>query len=128
MTTLEQINEGTTNTYTAVLKDGALPITGLPFTGFRMSYYSVLTGGIVNGRDNQNILNANDVTIDGVGNFSWKLQEADVIIDDGDTVPPIVRYRAEFNGEWLDGAGSPRQVTHEIEIPIKRFVQRPFDA
>lgn len=121
------IDEGTTPIYTTTLKDEAgLAITGLPFTGARVSYYNMATGADINNRNNQNILNANNVTIDTNGLLTWKLQEADVITTDSGTMPPIVQYRAEFVVEWNDISSTPRQKTHVIEIPITRLVKRPF--
>lgn len=124
---LSEIDEGTTRVYSSVLKDeNNVALTGLPFTGVRLSYYNRLTEAIINNRSNQNALNANNVTIDAAGLLIWKLQEADVILTDGATVPAIVRCRAEFVVEWNDSTGTPRQTSHEIEIPIRRLVKRPF--
>lgn len=127
LTTFDTLDEGTTPIYSTVLKDeNGVALTGLPFTGVRLSYYSTLTGTIINSRTNQNILNANNVTIDGAGLLKWKLQEADVVLTDGATVPSVVRCRAEIVIEWLDADSVPRQIAHDLEIPIRRLVKRPF--
>lgn len=76
--------------------------------------------GIINDRDGQDILNANDVTI-GLsstspqtdGHFTWHVQPEDTII-----VNPrrqMERHRATFLFEWSSGAFAT-----EIEIEVQR--------
>ena len=127
-TILTEIFEGTTGTYSATLKDETdVAITGLPFTGVRISYYSKSSGNIVNSRNNQNILNLNNVTITAAGAFSWKLQEADVTVADSPK-PDRVTHRAEIVVEWNDVASGPRQTTHVVDIPIKALTKAPLSA
>lgn len=127
VTILAEIEEGTTGIYTAILKDEAgVALTALPVAA-RLSYYSVVSATIVNSRSNQNVLNANNVTITAAGLLTWKLQEADVILVDTPK-PALVRHRAEFVIEWNDAAAVPRQVGHVVELPIRALVKAPFAA
>lgn len=76
------INEDSTATYTAVLKDASgtvIPLASI--TSLRMTLIELGTGETVNGRENQNILNTNNVTYHSTnGTLTWSIQVADTEI------------------------------------------------
>lgn len=120
------LEEGTTPIYTAILTDEeGQALSGLPFTGVRLTLYATYSGAIINGRQNQNALNANNVTISSTGLLTWKLQEADVVLV-GTPKPKVGKHRAVFVAEWNDSGGVARQITHELEIPIVGVPNAPL--
>jgi hypothetical protein len=122
------VNEGTTPRYTTILKDDqSVAITGMPFTGIRATYYSAPSGTVINLRDGQNALNANDFTVDEDGVFTWKMTEDDVLIIE-DPKPVFVVHRLVLVIEWNDAEDTPRQVTHVVHVPIVRVDYAPFEA
>jgi hypothetical protein len=131
MTTLDEIEEGNTAIYTAILQDETgLTLTSLPFTAARLTLVSAQSGAIINSREGQNILNnalVPEVTISGAGTLTWKLLEPDVIIVD-EPKPERAVHRATFVLEWLDANGIARQLTHAIEVPLRRSPNSPFSA
>lgn len=102
------VGEGTTQRYTAVIKDelGAA-IPGTQLTTLTLTLYAEHTGAIVNGRDAQNVLNANNVTVDANGILVWLLQPADNAILDGGRA--YERHIALFQWTYASGAKSGQQ-------------------
>jgi hypothetical protein len=120
--------EGQTVTYTTTLLDEAsVAVPAAAFTAIRLTYYSVQSGAIINSRNNQSILNANEVTVDGAGLLTWKLQEADVTMTESPK-PSVTTYRAVMVYEWLDAATVPRQAVREIDVTIQAITNGPFTA
>jgi hypothetical protein len=79
--------EGTTGLYSFTLVDAAgAGIDGGFLTTLTLTYYDVASQTIVNGRDTQDVLNSNDVsvvTVPGpplVTTVLWELQPADTVI------------------------------------------------
>lgn len=100
--------------YTTTLKDIAgavVPSTDL--STFTLTWYSLHGAqAVVNSRDGQNILNANNVTLDGSGNLVWNLQPADTQILDSTLA--FEWHRALF--AWTKTGGE--QGKHEVDIKI----------
>jgi hypothetical protein len=57
--------------------------------------------GILNGRDTQDVLNANDVSIDADGHFIWRVQPEDNVIVTARR--QVERHRAMLLFAWSDG-------------------------
>ena len=78
------VRENSTAKYTAVLKDEndvAVPAANL--NTFILTLYNLADLAIINSRDDQNVLNANNVTVDSSGNVVWIMKQLDnPIIDD----------------------------------------------
>lgn len=78
------VMERTTQKLTSTIKDENL--TGIPntsLTTLTLTLYDVRTAAIIAGRNKQNVLNANGVTVDGSGNLVWVMDPADnPILDD----------------------------------------------
>lgn len=69
--------------YTATLKDqNTTPIPGGNLTSLTLTLYDVTTGTILNSRNAQDVLNKNNVTVDGNGLLTWLVQPADTAIVD----------------------------------------------
>lgn len=116
------INELSTGKYTAVIvgNDGVTPLPAVTLTTLTLTLYVILSDGtqaIVNGRNIQNVLNLNNVTVDGSGNLTWNVQV-------GDTTPqqviPFEIHRAVFAWTWPGGAGN-----HEVWLKVAQLIRVP---
>ena len=98
--------EGTNAVYTSQLLDETgTPIPGATLTAAVLTFYDRLTGAIVNGRSAQNVLNANNVVIDGSGNLTWTMPPADhPVLATGRPTPSAERHIAFFTFTWPTGA------------------------
>lgn len=121
--------EGTTPTYTTTLLDEAgAAVTLSAITGARLTFADLNTGATINGRSNQDIKNANNVTIHATsGLLTWKLLEADMLLV-ASPKPLTATHRALFVIEWDDALSVARQIVHEVHIPIVAKTGAPFSA
>lgn len=127
-TRMETITEGVTPIYRGTLKDeNGIVVPGSVLLAARLTVYVGGVGTIVNARDNQNVKNANDVTISEAGAIVWKLREADTILPSGPK-PGAWQHWAVFVFEWEDAQSVPRQIVHEVIFPIRRATNAPFTA
>jgi hypothetical protein len=105
------IDEKSTRKYTAVVTDennNAIGSSNL--TTLTLTLYVHPTLAIVNGRNAQNVLNANGVTVDASGNLIWLMTPADTTIqDDSHTLEDHVSLF-----EWTYGGGAKRG-QHEVK-------------
>lgn len=107
--------ERTTPVYVATLfdQDGE-PIAATDLTTVTLKHYDLATLAVINGRDNQNILNVNDVTIDENGVLTWVLTTNDtVIVQESNAEESHV---ALFRWTWASGT---RAGNFEEMISIK---------
>lgn len=101
----------------------AASLTGATLTLYDAEFGSLGSpaSGIINGRLAQNVLNANDVTIDSDGHFEWSVQSADNGKPDGLTEKQeamlncrqIWRHRAMFLFTWAGG-----EFRFEVELEV----------
>ena len=114
------ILEGTTAIYSTTLVDeDSVAIGGAQVTVMTLTYYDVETNQILNSRDEQNVLNTNNVTLSAGGVLEWLLQSGDtVIIDDR---KELERHKALFTWLW----GSDRIGRHEIEFDCENVLTVP---
>lgn len=112
--TMYDLNEAVTARYEAVLKDetGA-PIPAASLTTLTLTLYRKTTGVIINGRDSQNILNANGVTIDVFGTLVWTLTPADNAVV---TTPAASEIHVALF-KWTYAAGN-KAGNHEIWLNV----------
>ena len=69
-----QVNEKTTARYqTTLLDETGVGIASGSFVSLSLTLYNVSTGAIINSRNSQNVLNANNVTISGSGLLTWTM-------------------------------------------------------
>lgn len=87
--------ELTTGEFKTTIRDNLdVAIPGASLLSLTLTLYSEHTLNIINGRDEQNVLNQNDVTVDGNGVLVWLIQELDRVIENDEL--PQERHRAAF--------------------------------
>jgi hypothetical protein len=114
----ERIAEKTSAKVTAVIKDedgNAIPSGSLD--SLKLTLYVKGTDTHVNSRDAQNVLNANDVTVDAQGNLTWLLRPEDTVMNGTGTSEVHV---ALFEWAWNGGTKAGK---HEIEMTIVNLSQ-----
>lgn len=112
------------------LIEGTTPIVDFTFkdqndVGFKpsavvLTVYNQATGAIVNGRDAQNVVDLNGVTIQANGVTEWRLTTDDTVIVD-DTLR-VETHVALFEYSWSAGAMKGK---HEILLPIRNLRRVP---
>ena len=119
MSKLFLVREHTTPTYRATLKDkqGAV-IPAADLTSVTLTYY-IANNPSDKIRASQNVLNANNVTIDASGVLVWWLQQADTIVRD--QTLDKEEHVALFEYTWAGALGSEKD-KHEVRIQVRRIV------
>lgn len=101
-------------------------VSGAFLETLTLSYYDLASGAIINGRDAQDALNQNDVTINGDGYIVWTITQNDTVIVNsqpsvtpvfvnGERVLGIEQHIAIFHGTWDGGAQS---FTFQVTVPV----------
>src|SRR5712691_2028368 len=112
------VTEKSTGSYTATLvaNDGVTPLPGATLTTLVLTLYVIKadgTDGIVNSRNAQNVLNANNVTVSTGGLLTWSIQVGDTtLVED----LPFERHIALFEWTWPAGAGK-----HEVILVVRNL-------
>ena len=113
-----EIKEKTTAQYTAVVTDDlGNPLPAASLATLTLTLYVIKTDGttgIVNSRNAQNVLNANNVTVNGNGAITWQLQVGDTTLVE---VLPFERHIALFTWTWTSGTGR-----HEVIFNVQNLV------
>ena len=116
-TDLGRVRERSSGRYTCSIKDEtevAIPASSI--ATLTLTLYDVATGTILNARDAQDVLNANNVTIDSNGNLIWLVQPADHAVVS--TRPnTIERHRGVFRYTWVDGV--TKSDWHAVEFLVE---------
>lgn len=119
------INEANSFKYTATLADeDGNPITLASIVSATLDLYDDETLEVINNRAQQDILNANDVTIDPTsGLLTWDALAADtpIVADNvvaGDTEPHTALFRIEYNS-------SADHLNHELHLHIVQLPKVP---
>lgn len=95
------VTEKTTPWFTTTLVDQAkVAIPAGTLTLLELTYYDRATGTIINGRNAQNVLNANGVTVDVNGLLTWKMVEAETAVL---SPPGPEAHVAELRWQWTAG-------------------------
>lgn len=106
--------------YTAALRDeNGAPLGSAAISSFTLTLYDVNTGVTVNGRYQQNILNANQVTVDAQGQVTWTWLPLDMQILNPNRQQE--EHVALFVVKWTDGQSRPRQANHEVHFTVNRI-------
>ena len=107
-------------TFTLVDSDGAgVPVSML--STVTLTYYDVISGTIVNSRNAQNVLNANDVCIVTAGSpavttVEWQIQPADTVMVDAELA---LEYRvAQFRWTWDSGT---RHDAYQVQFGVENM-------
>lgn len=109
--------------YSATLKDetGAV-VPAASLTALELTLWDVLTGTVVNSRDAQNVLNTNNVTVDGNGGLVWDIQPADNAIVRTTSTPFPERHRAMFYFTW---SGGTKKGWHAVDLMVQDSAKLP---
>lgn len=112
-----EVNENSTATYTATIKDEDGNLVALSdLNSITLTYYNLSDKDktIINSRNNQNVKNANNVSIHATsGLLTWELQTEDTEIQDQNKKNE--RHRALF---VFDYSGGSKKGIHEFDIDI----------
>jgi hypothetical protein len=116
------VNELSTGQYTAVIvgNDGVTRLPAVTLSTLTLTLYVIKQDGtqaVVNGRNVQNVLNANNVTVDPNGNLTWAIQVGDTTLVEN--VPNEI-HRAVFAWTWAAGAGN-----HEVWLTVAQLLRVP---
>lgn len=111
------VPEQTSALYTATLVDetGAV-VPGTSLLTLTLTLYDKTTGGILNSRNAQNVLNANGVTIDANGLVSWTIAPADSLIITNTN--DVETHIALFQATWGGGA---KALKFEVTLLVKNL-------
>jgi hypothetical protein len=107
------LTERTSAQYKAQLQDptgAGVPASTL--LTLALTLYDLATGTVINGRSQQNVLNANNVTVDASGNLVWAIQGADNSIVTASLA--IETHIALFEASWATG-----ECKHEVSLPVR---------
>lgn len=114
-----EVAEKTSAYYTAVLLDElGIGIGSAQLTTLTLTLHDAVTLSIINGRNAQNALNTNGVTIDASGNLAWTMTPADnIIVTAGKRVEQHV---ATFQVTWSGGTkGLNKEVLFNVMDLVK---------
>lgn len=114
------ILEATTGSYTGQIvgNDGITPLPLATLSTLVLSLYVVKGDGTiayVNGRNAQNILNANNVVVSAGGLLTWTVQTADTTFVEA--ALPFERHIGVFQWTWPGGTGK-----HEIVLVVQNLL------
>lgn len=109
----------TTGVYTfQVVDEAGAGIDGAQLNSLTLTYYDLVTGAILNGRDAQNVLNTNNVTLTtGAGpvtTVTWDIRPEDTVLYDGRRETEI--HLALFQWAW---AASTKHAAHRVQFGIE---------
>lgn len=112
------VPERTTQRYTATIKDelgAAVPAASL--LTLTLTLHDVQTGTLLGGRPaQQNVKNANNVTVDSAGNLVWLIQPADNAIVTDTLLHE--QHIALFEFTYTDSGGNSARGQHEVQLTV----------
>lgn len=112
--------EGQSGTYTCVLRDEfRVVVKGSQLTSATLTLYDSNTDEIINDRTAQNVLNANDVTIDESGRLTWTVLPDDMALVSDSSLQE--RHVALFEFAWTDSDSRARTKVHEVWFTVNRI-------
>ncbi|HEX6827148.1 MAG TPA: hypothetical protein VF077_12595 [Nitrospiraceae bacterium] len=117
-----------TGLYTFALVDEAgAGIDGATLQSLTLTYYDQATAAIINAREHQNVLNANDVTVTTIGTLppwtttvTWELQPEDTVIFHPESAWEV--HIVQFRWTW---AGGQRTKSHRVGIGVEQLRYTP---
>lgn len=116
--------ERTTAIYTATFQDeNGVVIKLADLVALTLTLYDKKTGTIINDRDKQNVLNANNVVVHATsGLLTWIMQPADNVIISA--IPPgdLEVHIALFEWTWDQGNKHGKQ---EVRINVRQLTRVP---
>jgi hypothetical protein len=115
-TQFKNILEKTSRKYSAIIKDmDNIAVPAASLTTMVLTLYSIHSLAVINSRNAQNVLNANNVSIDANGVLIWEMQPADNVVLD--TTLQVEVHRAKF--EWTWGGGKAGR--HEVDFQVRNL-------
>lgn len=118
-----RLNEDTQATYTATLlsdtSDSGSTVAGSALLTLTLTYFDEHTGDIINSRDGQNVLNANNVTVSEAGVLTWSIQAADTAVVTEGNAGSYERHVAQF--AWTSATITG---TYEVLLEVQRMDKR----
>jgi len=112
--------ERTSAVYTSTIEDdqgNAIPLASI--SSIQLTLHDVATGEIINSRDDQDVLNANNVTIHATsGLLTWVLQLEDNIIQ---TAVSVVEHHIAL----FEFIASGRSSKHEVNVYVSNLSKVP---
>lgn len=126
-TLIDNILEGSSPKISAVLEDeDGTPIADTDLTSLTLTYWDELTGAFINSRNDQNVLNANQVIVTAAGVFTWRMLAADTAIIDTLLAQGGEEVKiALFEWVWTDVASEVRHGKHILEIHVTQVTNVP---
>lgn len=101
-----------------ILDESGDPLGPTDLQSLTLSLYDKISGDIINSRTGQNVLNANQVTLDAYGKLVWYWLPSDMVLVDSTKL--IETHIALFEVKWLDSASRARQLNHEVVFVVNR--------
>lgn len=107
-----QVNEQTTALYQATFSDETgTAIPSGSFVSLELTLYNNSNSGIINSREGQNVLNANNVSVSGSGAVTWTMQPSDnSIIGSSKTEHHTALFEAVYD--------TNKELRHEVNIVV----------
>lgn len=107
-------------TATIVAEDGVTPLPAATLSSITLTLYVIKTDGsieYVNGRNAQDILNLNNVTISVAGLLTWAVQVLDTTLVEA---LPFERHVALIEWAWPNGVGK-----YEFVLVVQNLAEVP---
>ncbi len=121
---LRQIDEGATPTLNVTLLDEsgvALPLSQL--LTLTLTYWNQSTKKSINGRNLQNVLNANNCTYAATGGlFSWNMQPLDTVMQSPDTSIPEETHYLRVDWTYTAVAGTKANSYKDFVFILRKLV------
>lgn len=116
----EAIIQGETGSYSVQLTGpNAAAIADTDFSAITLTYVDEATLSVINSRNEQDVLNANNVTLSATALLTWSIQAADTTFVDPSLTRMIEYHRAIFTFTFDIGSGTEVGI-HEVRIPIRK--------
>ena len=115
--------ENATPIYSFQMTDSAdgttIPLSSL--TTLTLTYYNVVDGVIINSRDDQDILNVNDVAVSSTGLVTWRIVTGDTAISDTTITEAgeFESHRALFQWTYSSSDSTTKSGNDEIDIKVR---------
>lgn len=118
-----EVGEGQTAYYGFAFTHGGAPLPVTSINTLKLTFYDVRTDAIINGRDDQDILNDNDVTVDVDGVLEWAVQPEDNPIFNTKLRPGArEQHRALF--VWTYNGGADVGI-HQVDFLVEQIHRVP---
>ena len=115
-----KLDEGTLAKYTATITDEAETAIALSaMTTLTLTLYDAETGTVINSRNDQDVLNTNNVTVSSAGLLTWLIQPADnAIVGTRRRAGQYEKHVALFEYTWSSGSKASE---HEVTLEIRQL-------